>query len=510
VDVLDERISADVHDIPFHFRAGVARHPRRALIRGPLGPLSFAELDGQSDALAGALTAAGLEAGDRVALYAPNGIEFIRGYLGILKAGGVVVPLNTLLNPRELAYILSDSGARLFLFHPALGASAQAAAAALEAPPRRLDLSALGGGREVPAVAVDPWRQPAAILYTSGTTGRPKGAVLTHANLVTNTRSVMAALELEPGRDNLLVVLPLFHAFAATVGLLTPLLHGLALTPVPRFEPRLVGEYIEAGGATVFLGVPSMYGLFLRLPPEGRAQWRPVRLCVSGGAALPEAVRQGFEEAFAVPILEGDGPTECGPVTCVNPPRGPRKGGSVGPPVPGVEMAIHDDAGRPLPVGEVGEVWVRGPSVMAGYWGLPEATAEAFAGDWFRTGDLGYRDDDGWFYLVDRKKDLVIVNGMNVYPRVIEEVLHRHPEIAEAAVVGEPHPRQGEVLVAHVVLRSPGGLDVKAVRAWCREHLGAHEVPRRVEFRGALPRNAAGKVLKRELRRVGEIERGVR
>jgi long-chain acyl-CoA synthetase len=219
---------------------------------------------------------------------------------------------------------------------------------------------------------------------------------------------------------------------------------------------------------------------------------------------------QAFEERFSIPILEGDGPTECGPVTCVNPPAGPRKPRSVGPPLPGVEMRIADPDGRWLPDGEHGEVCVRGPSVMRGYWNLPDETKASFHGDWLRTGDLGWRDADGWFYLVDRIKDLIISNGMNVYPRVIEEVLARHPGVAEAAVVGEPHRLHGEIPVAYVT-HAPDhpDLDLAALKDWCRPQLGRHELPRRIELVGALPKNAAGKILKRELRRSGEHERGV-
>ena len=363
-----------------------------------------------------------------------------------------------------------------------------------------------------PAAAPEIERSASAdaeILYTSGTTGRPKGAVLTHGNLAANALAVAEVLGLEPERDRLLVVLPMFHAFAATVGILTPLLNGAALIPVPRFEPQLIVQGVASHRATIFLGVPSLYSLLLRLPAEQVAHWSSIRLCISGGAAMPRSVMEQFERRFGVAILEGDGPTECGPVTSVNPPAGPRKPASVGPPIPGVEMCIMDSSGDELPNGEHGEVCVRGPSVMRGYWNLPAATAQSFFGDWFRTGDLGWRDDDGWFYLVDRIKDLIITNGMNVYPRIVEEALLRHPGVAEAAVVGEPHPVHGELVVAHVVPLAGKSIDPSSLKRWCREHLGRHEQPRRIELREALPRNAAGKILKRELRLSGERDRGV-
>lgn len=490
------------------------------------GGLSFAGLDRASDAVAGALGQAGIGVGERVGLLCPNEAEFVIAYLGILKAGACVVPINLLLNPLEITFILRDSGARGLIYHRGL---ARGAALALDQVPGvvlrvavgpRDSQGDIGGALDLTTMAASGLAAPdlsgrvsdqdlAAILYTSGTTGRPKGAMLSHGNLSSNAASVVQALALEAGRDRILVVLPLFHAFAATVGMLVPLLHGLSLVPVARFDPRQVSATIAEHGASIFLGVPSMYALLLRLEAAAVAQWRGVRLCVCGGAALPRAVMADFEARFGIPVLEGDGPTECSPVTCVNPIAGPRKPGSVGLPIPGVEMRIADAEGCTLPDGEHGEVCVRGPNVMRGYWGLPEETAASFFGDWFRTGDLGLRDPDGYFFLVDRIKDLIITNGMNVYPRVIEEVLYQHPDIAEAAVVAEPHDLHGEIPVAYVVAKPGALLGAASVRDWCRARLGRHEVPRRILLRESLPKNATGKILKRELRRQGELERGV-
>mgnify|MGYP001773373796 CR=1 FL=1 len=486
---------------------------------------TYADLDDASDGIAAGLAERGIAPGDRVGLYCPNGAAFVCGYLGILKAGACVVPINLLLPPTAIAFVLNDAGAKALCFHAAF--AEQAAAVLTEVPgvtlrlgigpvdPETVDvrLDALTAAANPPALRIDPDQEPAVILYTSGTTGRPKGAVLTHANLAANATAVAEVLEIRSGADGdrVLVVLPMFHAFAATVGLLMPLLAGAALVPVARFDAALITEAIGTHRATLFLGVPSLYAVLLRLDDAQVVRWGSVRLCVSGGAAMPEAVMQAFETRFAIPILEGDGPTECGPVTCVNPPAGPRKPCSVGPALPGVEMRIADPDGHWLPDGEHGEVCVRGPSVMRGYWNLPEETRASFHGDWFRTGDLGWRDGDGWFYLVDRIKDLIITNGMNVYPRIIEEVLIRHPGVAEAAVVGEPHPLHGEIPIAYVTATpGQGELDTHALKDWCRARLGRHEVPRRIECVATLPKNAAGKILKRELRRTGEHERGVR
>jgi len=304
-------------------------------------------------------------------------------------------------------------------------------------------------------------------------------------------------------------VLPMFHSFAATVGMLTPLLHGVSFVPVPKFDPATISDVIAAVGATVFLGVPSMYNVLLRLPEEQVKKWATVRYCVSGGAAMPVAIMRQFEELFGINIHEGDGPTECSPVTCVNPMQGERKPASVGLPIPDVEMEIFDKKGTKLATDEIGEICVRGPNVMKGYWNLPEATAESFFDEWVRTGDLGYIDGDGYVYIVDRIKDMIIVNGMNVYPRMVEEALYRHPQIAEAAVVGEPSDLHGEITVAHVVAKEGEALSIPEIKGFCKENLGRHEIPRKIIIQEALPKNAAGKILKRELRRAGELERGV-
>jgi long-chain acyl-CoA synthetase len=511
-----------MQSIPEQSRAMAQVQGDQPLILTSAGSVSFVELDRDSDQVAGWLAAQGVRRGDRIALYCGNSDAFVAAYLGIVKAGAVVVPVNLLLNPAEVAFILQDAGARGLFYHVAFADSVKSfrralpglefavaigdgAGAAGDAALADLLSSALAP----PVPDLDPKQDLAAILYTSGTTGRPKGAMLTHDNLLSNTRSVVSALRLEPGRDRLLVVLPMFHAFAATVGMLTPLLHGLALVPVPKFEPGLVSELIGATGATVFLGVPSMYNVLLRHAEQRRVLWRTVRFGVSGGAAMPVELMKRFEQVYGFPILEGDGPTECSPVTCVNPLDGRRKPGSVGLAVPEVEIEIFDDQGARVATGEIGEICVRGPSVMKGYWKLPEVTSETMFGEWLRTGDLGYKDADGYVFIVDRKKDMIIVNGMNVYPRVIEEWLYGHPHLAEAAVVGEPDQRHGEVPVAYVVPVEGETLTAAEVKAFCREGLGRHEIPRRVVFRDQLPKNAAGKILKRELRRDGELERGI-
>jgi long-chain acyl-CoA synthetase len=333
--------------------------------------------------------------------------------------------------------------------------------------------------------------------------------MLTHRNIVSDALCTTKVLKPRPLEERFLVVLPMFHAFAAMAGIVIPLLNGCSLVPVPKFEPALTADLIEKTGATIFLGVPSMYSLLLRLPEKHTAQIAKLRFCVSGGAALPMEVLKQFENRFGVLIYEGDGPTECSPVTCVNPIEGLRKPQSVGPAIPGVEMKITDENGVEKPYGEVGEICVRGPNVMKGYWKQPEETAKSFFGEWFRTGDLGTEDEDHYFYIVDRIKDMVIVNGMNVYPRVVEEVLYQHEAVREAAVIGQPHALHGEVPVAYITLKEELHCSESDLRAFCLSHLGRHEVPRKFIFMKELPKNAAGKIVKRELRKQGEIERGI-
>ncbi len=507
--------------IPAQQRLMAAKMGDQPLIRYVDHNVSFSEVDQQSDRLAAALAQRGVKKGDRVALYCINSTEFVVIYSAIIKAGAVVVPVNLMQNVNEISYVLNDAEITGLFYHPLYQEQVDKVRTQVDS----LKFSVVIGESILkrdetlstllectlapPEINFDPLEDLAVILYTSGTTGFPKGAMLTHHNLVADSSGVKQAFGFSEGEEVFLVVLPMFHAFAATVGMLLPLLHGQSLAPLAKFEPKLVSDTIEQVGATLFLGVPSMFSLFLRFSEKMAPQWREVKYCIAGGSAMPVAVMSAFEEQFGVPILEGDGPTECSPVTCVNPVDGERKPSSVGLPIPGVEMAILDREGQPLKDEAMGEVCVRGPNVMKGYWRLPEETEAHFFGQWFRTGDLGYRDSDGYFYLVDRIKDMIIVNGMNVYPRMIEEVLYQHKKIAEAAVVGEPHKIHGEIPIAFVVAKEGQLLDLAEIRAFCRDNLGKHQLPRRVEVLDALPRNAAGKVLKRELRRVGEIERGV-
>ncbi|MCX7112224.1 MAG: long-chain fatty acid--CoA ligase [Proteobacteria bacterium] len=504
------------------FRAAAHRYADWIAVIADGDELNYRKLDWQSDSFAAALSSLGVIKGDRIGLYCMNSPFFVIAYVGIIKAGATVVPVNLLINPQEMAFILNDAGVKGLVHHAAF---ADQAALLKRSVASLAFLVSMGGttagallwddlldtAAPLPEIKFNPQEDLAVILYTSGTTGKPKGAMLTHGNLLANVASVQQAMRWRPGGDTVLVVLPMFHAFAGTVGLLTPLLYGCAIAPLPRFEPELVAKTIRETRSTIFLGVPSMFTVLLRLKPERAQALASLRFCISGGAALPVEVSRRFEAMFDKKIYEGDGPTECGPVTCVNPVGGLSKPGTVGLPVPGVEMRVVGEQGvEPVPVGNVGEIAVRGPNVMKGYWNLPEATAEAFRDGWFLTGDVGTEDEDGYFSIVDRKKDLVIVNGMNVYPRMIEEVLYRFAPINEAAVVGEPSDLHGEIPVAYVSLIAGAEATEAAIRAHCRENLGSHQVPRKIHILTELPKNATGKILKRELHKQGEIERGVR
>ncbi len=508
--------------LPAALRRSAERHGAACAVIAVDRALTFADVEAQSGQAGAALAARGIRPGDRVGLYAANTADFVVAYFGILKAGAVVVPVNLLLNPREIAYIWQDAGARAVLYGPQFAAAMPAIrpaapaiewAVALAGPPAMpgdaawLDLLAAAG--PAPDLALNPADDLAAILYTSGTTGHPKGAMLTHANLACNAASVAQALGLAPGVDRLLTALPLFHAFAATACMIYPLLHGVTTVVLPRFDPQDVARTIARDKITVFLGVPSMYNVLLRLPDECTPLFASLKYGISGGAAMPQEIMAAFERRFGKPIYEGDGPTECSPVTSVNPVGGQRKPLTIGLPVARVNMKILDEAGRACPHGTVGEICVQGPNVMKGYWNRPDDTQAAFFGAWFRTGDLGTEDADGYFAIVDRKKDLVIVNGMNVYPRVVEEVLYQYAPIQEAAVVGEPHELHGEIPVAYVVLKPGATATAAEIKTFCREALGRHEIPRKIFFQTELPKNAAGKILKRALRQHGELERGV-
>ncbi|KPM57611.1 acyl-CoA synthetase [Frankia sp. R43] len=486
---------------------------------------TYHEVNAMANLVAGALVDRGIKAGDRVALSCPNLPYFPVVYYGILKAGAVVVPLSILLTEREISYHLSDSGARAFFCFE--GADdlpmGERGLAAFDSTPGcdlfvllAADLAAQAG--RVPGETLLQFAQTgspdfttrhtaetdtAVVLYTSGTTGSPKGVELTHSNLVHNALMCSRLFNVQAD-DIQLVALPLFHTFGQTVHMNCGFATGTTLVLLPRFTAEKALDLLERENATVFVGVPTMYWALLNhVAATGydvAGVCANLRLAVAGGSSLPMEVLTSFEERFGVPVLEGYGLSETSPVATFNRLDRPRRPGSIGLPVWGVEIRVSRDDGTEAAVDEPGEICVRGHNVMKGYLNRPEATAEAIdPQQWFHTGDIGTRDADGYVYVVDRKKDMIIRGGFNVYPREVEEVLLTHPAVSLAAVIGVPHPSHGEEVKAFVVLRAEAEATEKELVDWCREVMAAYKYPRIVEFMESLPMTATGKILKRAL-----------
>ncbi|HUB39571.1 MAG TPA: long-chain fatty acid--CoA ligase [Streptosporangiaceae bacterium] len=481
-----------------------AGQPDRPAIRLDDLSVSYQQLSDAARRVAALLKSAGLVNGDRVGLMMPNIPAFPVAFYGALTAGTVVVPMNPLLKGREVAYYLGDSGARvLFVTRDFAGEAAKGAA---EAGTQVIqvddaDLSAVLAGVSpdgTPADAADS--DNAVILYTSGTTGQPKGAQLSHGGLSRNARLTAQTLLCNSPDDVVMGCLPLFHVFGLTCGLNATVTAGGTLTLLPRFDPGKALEIIDRDKVTIFEGVPTMYAAMLHHPAADTARTASLRLCVSGGAAMPVEILRGFEEKFGCMILEGYGLSETSPVASFNHPDRPRKPGSVGTPVEGVEMRLISDTGEPVRDGEVGEIVIRGHNLMTGYWGKPEATAEAIPDGWFRTGDLGRVDEDGYFFIVDRKKEMIIRGGYNVYPREIEEALHEHPAVAEVAVVGMAHPELGEEVGAAVALKPGTDASPAELQRFVKERVAAYKYPRRVWLVESLPKGPTGKILRREVK----------
>ncbi|SPM28488.1 long-chain-fatty-acid--CoA ligase [Mycobacterium terramassiliense] len=481
------------------------RHPERVALRCDDLRLTYAEFDAAAGRVATLLERAGIEPGDRVGVMLPNTPAFAIVFYGIVYRGAVAVPMNPLLKGREVAYYLSNSGAKALFATPAFAQEATAGAAETGAQCWLVDDAALADliaglpahGQPVPCDDEDV----AVILHTSGTTGKPKGAMLTHGSLRRNAEVSVRTL-IETGPDDVVMgCLPLFHVFGLTCGLNASVLAGATLTLIPRFDPRKALEVIERDAVTVFQGVPTMYSALLGVARDAAPRAaRSLRICVSGGAALPVQVLTDFEKAFGCAVLEGYGLSESSPVAAFNHPNRPRKAGSIGTPIEGVQMRVVDLDGVEVPQGQAGELQIRGHNVMKGYWNLPDATAATITPEgWLNTGDIGRVDSDGYFYIVDRTKDLIIRGGYNVYPREIEEVLYEHPAVAEAAVVGVPHDSLGEEVGAAVALKPGAAATPGELVEYVKARVAAYKYPRRVWLVDALPKGPTGKVLKREI-----------
>ena len=484
--------------------------------------IAYAELAGAVGALQAGLRELGVQPGDRVSMLFPNTPQFHIALFAALACGAEVVPLNCLHSPAELTYVITDSESRWLLassvFEDKVSAIMRECA----------DLQGVVVAGEAKLDGIVPWEslvrphlgtQPrpsgraadetAVLIYTSGTTGRPKGAMLSHRNLIWDADAADKVLGVMP-TDVFLVPLPLFHAYGFTVDLVLPVLRGSCAVLMPKFAATQALELIETHRATVMAAVPTMYAVMLRTAREPDYDLSSLRVAVSGGAPLPLEVLDGFEKRFGVHMLEGYGPTEAAPVVSVNPLHGVRKLGSVGPPIPGVQVKVVDDEGNVLPTGQVGELCVRGPNVMKGYWKDPEMTAQTIRDGWLHTGDLARLDEDGYIYIVDRKKDVIIVGGMNVYPREVEDVIYQVPGVADAAVVGVPSSIKGEDVVAFVTLQEGFALEAEEILNHCRGRLAPFKVPREIVFVPELPKTAVGKILRREVRELARQLLGAR
>jgi long-chain acyl-CoA synthetase len=490
-------------------------HPTKpALVLGE-HTLSYAELLGASRKFANALEGLGIRPGEKVALMLPNVPQFAIAYFGALSLGAAVVPLNVLFKSGEVEYHLRDSDAAALVVWEGFLEEAAKGFGRVEACRELIVAEAPGGGQARKGthgfnallaqsavereLAVTNPDDTAVILYTSGTTGRPKGAELTHFNLFYNAAySADRLMDITP-EDVTLAVLPLFHVFGQTCVMNATLYKGATVALVPRFEPEAALKTIQGARVTIFEGVPTMYQYLLRFPDREKYDTSSLRIGISGGAAMPVEVLRAFEEAFGITILEGYGLSETSPVACFNLSEERRKVGSIGLPIWGTRARVVDPEDREVPRGESGELVLRGHHVMKGYYKQPEATATAMRGDWFHTGDVATMDEDGFVYIVDRIKDMILRGGFNIYPRELEEALYAHPAVAECAVLGVPHPELGEEVHAVIVLKAGQSATEEELITFMRERVAAYKYPRTVELVSELPKTATGKILKREL-----------
>jgi long-chain acyl-CoA synthetase len=466
--------------------------------------VSYGFLNEGSARVAGLLRERGFERGDRVGIMLPNVPYFAFIYYGILRAGGIVVPMNPLLKGREVKFYLEDPGAEiLFAWHDFLEEAEKGAddagADLISVVPGEFE-NLVQDADPVHEVADVEGDDTAVLLYTSGTTGKPKGAALTHDNLRRNVEVTLANLIELDESDTLLGALPLFHSFGQTCGLNCGMAAGARLSLIPRFDPDKALEIIERDGVTIFQGVPTMYTAMLNSDRKDDFDLSCLRLCMSGGSAMPGEIMRGFEEQFGCKVLEGYGLSETSPVASFNHPDRERKEGSIGTPIEGIEMKVVDENRKDVDQGEVGEIAIRGHNIMKGYWGREDATKESIDSDgWFYTGDMAYVDDEGYFFIVDRKKDLIIRGGYNVYPREIEEVLYEHDAVAECAVLGVPDEQMGEEVGAAVVLKSGEDASEDDLREYVKEQVAGYKYPRKVWFEDELPKGPTGKILKKDI-----------
>jgi long-chain acyl-CoA synthetase len=503
-----------VKNLALLLEESAARFPERPAIFIDGETITYGELDLKAGRIASGLKELGVQKGDRVGIHLSNCSEFVMAYFAILKAGATVVPINVMLKSPEIRYLLSDSGARFLFTAEELVPDVEPAiqdlpgfrtAIVIGSSGRHAAFGDLVGNQRSPmnAVDVDPHEDIAVIFYTSGTTGKPKGAMLTHGNMVFDAVASAQTFKYTP-EDRVLSAMPLFHSAGQTIVITAPFSCGAAMVLLRRFVTERVFQSLKTEKPTVFVGVPTMFFQILNDPQADRFADNTLRLCLVGAAPIPKSIFDEFVREFEVEMSEGYGLSECSPVCAHNPVGGLKKSLSIGVPIIGVDMNIFDDDDRPLAPWEIGELVVRGANVMKGYLNRPKESAEALRSGWLHTGDMAYRDWDNYFFIVDRKKEMILTGGFNIYPREIEEILFAHEKVSEAAVVGIPDLEKGEKAKAFIVLKQGESATGRDIIEWCRERMAAYKVPRDVEFVLTLPRNAAGKVLKRVLR--GEKE----
>jgi long-chain acyl-CoA synthetase len=484
-----------------HLVSSARTHPDRAALRLEDAVVSYRALDQGSAHMAGLLDNHGVKPGDRVAIMLPNVPEFALAYFGVLRAGGIVVPMNPLLKSREVAYYLGDSGARLLFAWHAFADEARAGAQQAEAEvvvvsPGAFD-SLLASAPSVEDVADLHEDDTAVILYTSGTTGQPKGAELTHANLSRNCDIAGELVQLTAD-DVIFGGLPLFHAFGQTCTLNAAVGSGACLTLLPRFDAGKALGILGEHGVTVFAGVPTVFSRLVQEPDRDAYPVSRLRVSLTGGAAMPAQVLHAFQTAFDCVVLEGYGLSETSPIASFNTLQAGPKPGSVGTPIRGVEMRVVAN-GREVPHGESGEIAIRGHNVMKRYWQRPEETAATIRDGWLYTGDIGRIDEDGSFWIIGRTKDVIIRGGYNVYPREVEDVFYEHPAVADAAVIGLPSSDLGEEVGAAVVLKPGARTTAEELREYVKHQVAAYKYPRKVWITDALPKGPTGKILKRQI-----------
>jgi long-chain acyl-CoA synthetase len=482
-----------------------ARFPERIAIRLDDAAVSYAALEAGTQRVAGLLKELGIEPGDRVGIMLPNTPHFPLAYYGALRLGAVVVPMNPLLSKREVAYYLDNSGAKLLLAWHGFAESAEGGVeqAAIDAQVLLIEpediAKKIAAATPIEQVAHKDGGDTAVVLYTSGTTGQPKGAELTHHSIGSNVQASIGLFQ-PTEEDVFFGGLPFFHVFGQTCTLNVSVACGSEVTLLQRFGATEALRVVERDRVTIFMGVPTMHGAVLH--QSGRAEFNTdsLRLFVSGGSALPVEVLRGIAATFGTPILEGYGLSETSPVAAFSRADLPQKPGSIGVAIDGVQLRLVDDEGAEVPTGEVGELQIKGPNVMKGYWKNPEATAKAIDADgWFSSGDMARKDEDDFYFIVDRKKDLIIRGGYNVYPREIEEVLYEHPAVAEAAVIGVHHDALGEEIAACVALKDGQTVTPEDLKAHVKSQVAAYKYPRHVWIVDALPKGPTGKILKREI-----------